>query len=118
MLSKILDYIYLLFYFHLKRKNGFIVDIIVPIWRAKLTSKDIHHFTISFRLKEDIMLNVVVIDVKEPHERISKDVSLDIVSVNDYVKIVDCSFREFRQFYGETILELRSIDRVMDIYGR
>lgn len=118
MLSKFLDYIYLLFYFYLKKKNGFIVDLVVPVWRAKLTKNDINRYTLSFRLREGIMLNVIVVDIGEPGDRISKRVSLDLISVNDHNRIIDCSFKEFRNKYGDIILELREIDRVMDIYGR
>lgn len=118
MLSKFLDYIYLLFYFYMKKKNGFIVDLIVPIWRAKLTKEDINRYTLSFRLRDGIMMNVIVIDIGEAGNRISKNISLDLISVNDYNKIIDCSFKEFRKKYGDIILELREIDRVMDIYGR
>lgn len=97
------------------------VDILVPIWRAKLTNDDKDRYVLTFTIKDgdDVKGTFVVIDIGKCGDRISNDVSLKLLRTSNANNNLDsCSFKEFREYYGEYILHLRDINRTMDIFGR
>ena len=113
IVKHVTDFIYLRKYY-LTKKDNYISDIIVPVWKARLTEEDIGDYRIKLDLGNGHTATVMVVHVEE-YGFFCQNVHLNIEFIDDLDYMVHYKFFDFVRDYGSTLIYLLDNGGVVNI---
>lgn len=103
ILSRLRRIVCLYFYYKAKKK-GVVSDIVVPVWMAQLSKKDVGNFRIRLNVN-GVPASLMVVRVDE-FGFFCKNVHLNLEFIKDYKYVSQCSYKEFVEYYGDICMYL------------
>lgn len=112
-MKRISDLFYLYEYYQSKKEN-YISDIIIPVWKANLTDKDIGSYRIRLDLGNGHTASAMIVYVEE-FGFFCKNVHLNIEFIDGYDYITHYKFFDFVRDYGDTLIYLLDNGGIVNI---